>query len=371
VIHLTSAGTVALEGLVITGGFSSSYGGGMMVDGSACSSECTFTNVVFTANSVGNGGMGGGGVCIYGGYTKFVNSAITDNSAAYGYGAGVNIWTFGSNEVLFEGCTIARNLNTGMSGGGVAVERGNVIFRNSDITGNNASVAGAGGLFVSDGVTSLINTNITGNVAATAGGGLITSGGTTTLTTTLITGNHAPTGANVNPIGGLLYYALPTVAGHWLPNADCVANREGCQSWDDDCHTTRKACTLVSGTTANSWQPTVTVGTTTDQCQASRRTTARSPRPPIPPSPPCPSPPPLTLPLPLYLYRRRWPIGRSRATGRRPIARPTPGLATPTASSGSRSTSLLTRRSTCPSPTRAPRATSARTNRSTRSARTA
>ena len=44
----------------------------------------------------------------------------------------------------------------------------------------------------------------------------------------LIRDNSAPTGANVQPEGGALYYSLPTPPGYWLPNSDCVANRQPC-----------------------------------------------------------------------------------------------------------------------------------------------
>ena len=89
------------------------------------------------------------------------------------------------------------------------------------------------------------------------GGGLAVSGGTTTLTTTRIYDNTAPTGANINPTGGILYYALPTVPGSWLPNSDCVANRLPCESWNTACKTA--GCSLKAGTSTDSptpWTPT-------------------------------------------------------------------------------------------------------------------
>ena len=50
---------------------------------------------------------------------------------------------------------------------------------------------------------------------------MVVEGGVVTMTVTLISDNEAPVGANIQPIAGLIYYRLPTVAGHWLPNADC------------------------------------------------------------------------------------------------------------------------------------------------------
>ena len=77
------------------------------------------------------------------------------------------------------------------------------------------------------------------------GGGLFVGGGTTTLTTTRIYDNIAPTGANINPVGGILYYALPTVPGSWLPNSDCVANRLPCEVWNTNCKSA--GCSLKAG----------------------------------------------------------------------------------------------------------------------------
>ena len=88
------------------------------------------------------------------------------------------------------------------------------------------------------------------------GGGLFLAGGTTTLTRTLIYGNAAPTGANIQPSGGLLYYALPVPAGHWLPNSDCVANRLPCDPGPPAGDACRNAdCHLKSGS-APDWTPT-------------------------------------------------------------------------------------------------------------------
>ena len=53
-------------------------------------------------------------------------------------------------------------------------------------------------------------------------------------------------------MGGLWYYNLPTPPGYWLPNADCVANREACQSWEP-CHSL--PCSTLAGTAANGWTP--------------------------------------------------------------------------------------------------------------------
>ena len=82
-------------------------------------------------------------------------------------------------------------------------------------------------------------------------------GGTTTMTTTHIFDNTALTkGANIMPVAGLFYYKLPTPPGFWLPNSECVANREACPQGGagNDCRAT--PCSTLSGTVDNEWTPT-------------------------------------------------------------------------------------------------------------------
>ena len=73
------------------------------------------------------------------------------------------------------------------------------------------------------------------------------------MSTTFLTGNAAPDGANIQPIGGIIYYRLPTPPGYWLPNSDCVANRLPCESWNTACKNVN--CHLLSGS-APDWTPT-------------------------------------------------------------------------------------------------------------------
>ena len=76
------------------------------------------------------------------------------------------------------------------------------------------------------------------------------------MTNVIVHNNTAPTGASMQPVAGLLYYALPTPPGHWLPNADCVANREGCQSWEACSRSPQKEiCATTSGTATDSPSP--------------------------------------------------------------------------------------------------------------------
>ena len=73
----------------------------------------------------------------------------------------------------------------------------------------------------------MTDVNIWGNTATEQGGGYQGGGSTHHLTRVLIKGNTAPTAANILPSGALIYYKLPAVDGHWLPDSDCRAVRAG------------------------------------------------------------------------------------------------------------------------------------------------
>jgi hypothetical protein len=291
-------GTVLLEGLRIT---RAAWGGLTISGGTVTVQDCDIYS------NLGDGA----GVTTTGGTGSFINCNIYSNTAPANAEDGAGFLNYGG-DFTFQNCNIysnsAKAAAPGIGGGVCILNGGNVVFQNCNISScvsqsrpahsPRPSLASAsasstaafsprgpridtrlrrnegnygGGVYIeSDQLVTFENCNIRNNTAVLQGGGLYGANVLVTLTTTLITGNTAPLGmgANVQPLGGVLNYLLPTPPGHWLPNADCVANREGCQDWDDDCHTTREACTLVSGTTANSWQPTVTVGTTTKQCAA-------------------------------------------------------------------------------------------------------
>ena len=79
-----------------------------------------------------------------------------------------------------------------------------------------------------------------------SGGGLYNEGGDVAMQHTLFRDNVAPTGANINPDGGLIFYTLPTPPGYWLPNSACVVNREPCGS-NTDCQQTAAECSVTAG----------------------------------------------------------------------------------------------------------------------------
>ena len=105
------------------------------------------------------------------------------------------------------------------------------------------------------------------------GGGVSVLGGTVIFAShTLLNDNDAQTGANIQPLAGSVYYRLPTAAGYWLPNSECLANRQACDPnaegvVDETCLATRAACSLLSGRPPL-WQPQVPYDNTVFRCTA-------------------------------------------------------------------------------------------------------
>ena len=80
------------------------------------------------------------------------------------------------------------------------------------------------------------------------------------MSTTLIEGNvdeWDPARNNIEIMGGLVYYLLPTPPGYWLPNSECVVNRGPCPSGSsgDACRKSAPVCSVTSGTADNGWTP--------------------------------------------------------------------------------------------------------------------
>jgi hypothetical protein len=277
-------GTVNLVGLDITGGYRQELpgGGGVFIAGGTISFEScniysnaatnfafgggvsindgdvsfTLTNIYKNTADIGvgvhisdgtvtfvssniyenNATNAAGGVFIEGGTTSFIGCNIYSNTAVYSFGGGVNI---GVGTVSFELCNIY--LNRAYNGGGVRVGVGSTAtFTGCNIHGNRAAYCS----YDEEGNYTCLG----------SGGGLYVDDAVMTMTTTLVHGNIAAAGgANVMPVGGELYYKLPTTAGYWLPNADCVVNRAPCESWNQDC--LDASCNTRAGSHPN-WTPT-------------------------------------------------------------------------------------------------------------------
>ena len=72
------------------------------------------------------------------------------------------------------------------------------------------------------------------------------------MTSTLVYSNND---TNVNPAGGVIYYALPAPPGYWLPNSECLVNRLPCNTGAPGDACRAAPCSTTAGTSANSWTP--------------------------------------------------------------------------------------------------------------------
>jgi len=133
----------------------------------------------------------GGGVLNQGSIVIFVNSTLRDNMASLGGG----LFNDGGN-VTFDHSTISNNTASSQGGGIVNTAFGTITFRESTVS-QNTSVSDGGGIFNEDGSLTLIASTVDNNTADSGGG--ILNGGTLTMTNSTVSGNFAGTGSG----GGL------------------------------------------------------------------------------------------------------------------------------------------------------------------------
>ena len=236
---------------------SSGYGGGLSVilmasgwRGRELAARVTLTRCTVR----GNRAVSGGGLLAYSGTVVLSDSVVCNNS--------VTALAVCRSRAQYRG----RDFDAcGFGGGVVAFGRPhypvNVELTSSTVEDNVAAIGGA--LVVFSGEVVMTDCRIEANHAFVEGGGLRMMDGTVSFTTTLVRTNTAPIGANLQVSGGFLYYALPIVPGHWLPNSNCVANRMPCDGFSidvdeaDACVATARACSLRSGSQADGWRPVI------------------------------------------------------------------------------------------------------------------
>ncbi len=207
-VYLAPTGAkVALENLTITGGGAT---GGLTAGVYGTGQNLTLTNCVLTGNTASNGV----GAISVNGYASGVASltmrgcTISDNKGTTSGGITANT----NSSLLVENSTIARNVSTGNSGGGIRLSGtagiGGFIVRNSTITANSAVTAGGGiGLSSVTGTAVIQNCTITANVLtsalAGAGGGGVgrLNSGTIALTSCIVSGNTSTVGPDVGSSG--------------------------------------------------------------------------------------------------------------------------------------------------------------------------
>jgi CSLREA domain-containing protein len=170
---LDNLGTTTLTSCTISGN-SATYGGGIMNDGGTTKlTNCTISGNSATGSLYSNGG----GLENFQGTATLTNCTVSSNSAAQ-YGGGIFA---DSGTTALANCTISGN--SGYYGGGMAVGPfGAGKLTNCTFSGNSAQFGG--GLFVAtyltfygsyDGSAALTNCTVSGN-SSFAGGGLYNQG---------------------------------------------------------------------------------------------------------------------------------------------------------------------------------------------------
>jgi hypothetical protein len=211
---LQVGGTVTLDHVVLSGNRAAGPGGAIRL---AFGSFLTLRNSVLTGNTSGNSG---GAIYMFNGSLLMENSALSNNTSTGGNGgalyffgtasatppAGFTPNTLVVRNSMIEGNTVAT------TGGGITALNlfGTLLVQNSIVSGNTAGTNG-GGVFANYGSVTLQNTTVTANtagipsgtVSTSSGGGVAITGGTGTLRVqnSTIVGNTA-LGAAANTGGG-------------------------------------------------------------------------------------------------------------------------------------------------------------------------
>ena len=208
---------VVLEGLTITGGFSSADGGA--IDGSAISGvrNLTISDSTISRNSA----SGNGGAIATGSINNLISisgSTISGNSASGDGGAIVT--RFGDINISLS--TFSGN-SAGRNGGGIN-SSGIVKVDKSNFAGNIAGRSG-GGLY-SHGMT-LWFSNISNNQAAEQGGGVYTFG-TTAILNSIINNNKTDgSGGGIHVIGGFFEQNKAVIANTTISGNTAKGNGGG------------------------------------------------------------------------------------------------------------------------------------------------
>jgi hypothetical protein len=188
VFELTGNASVTMSRIIVTGGATETWGGGLFVTEG---STLTTRNATITGNVTANIG---GGVFVYtpdmerSGFFAY-ETVINDNSA--NSGGGFCSWLA---DVLLEACMIAGNTSSVGSGGAVMIGNGTATMACTTVRGNTANTYGGGILLYSGAVLTVVDSEISENTAAAgAGGGIYMNTATLTAYQARIDHNIAAT----------------------------------------------------------------------------------------------------------------------------------------------------------------------------------
>ncbi|MEM9059090.1 MAG: choice-of-anchor Q domain-containing protein [Pseudomonadota bacterium] len=195
---------LTLDGLVITGGYSTVAGGGlrfsMIAGGNGVIRNSVITGNTSTSSGGGvhaygnltvedtvfsmNAGLAGGGLSFIDGSVTILRSAFTDNTATSGNGGGAFL-----NDATVVDSTFSGN-TAGNRGGGLFAQ--DTILVNTTVADNTAGTGG--GIAYSYGLK-LFNTTVTNNSATTIGGVAgVGKSGMIDLNNSIILGNQSANG---------------------------------------------------------------------------------------------------------------------------------------------------------------------------------
>ena len=207
---------LTLTGLTITGGRSTTDGGGsgvqfyranLILNESVVSGNSvmfssggaiyTRTGSVYLYDSTVSdnvGDRGGGGISTSSGDVFLMNSIVSDNTinVALNRSSGGGIRTT-SGRVTLTGSTVSGNSTNGY-GGGISTGSGYVVLTDSTVSGNRSSYGDGGGIYTNDGFVSLTDSRVSNNISNDHGGGIYSRSGTVSLTSSTVSGNTATTG---------------------------------------------------------------------------------------------------------------------------------------------------------------------------------
>lgn len=249
-------GVVTITDTQITSNVASRAGGGIednsVATGTvAIGNSITLTRVVLDRNNAGvvtpgRGGAlfsspgNGGGLHVTGAGNVSITQSTVDRNIAANEGGG--LWN-STGMMTIDASTISGNASG--DGGGIFNDSatGDIVLKNSTISGNRANGAGntsgaGGGLRTEGGNVTLTSVTV-GMNTATRGGGLSVAGGVVAIGSSIVAGNTAPTDANImgsivnsgnNVIGGAARLAPlannggPTMTHALLPGSLALNN---------------------------------------------------------------------------------------------------------------------------------------------------
>lgn len=204
VFRVLSNTVVTMDGIGVTGGYSSGSGGGIVNYG---------TLSIRHSSVEGNTAAAGGGIFSGGGNLAVTESLIDGNRTINGPGGGIYSQ---SGTVSVVSSTLSRNWAHN-NGGAICNSGGAITVKNSVLVGNATYYAG-GGIYNQNADLVVTNSTIAGNSARNLGGGIYSTDGSrqTTLYNSILAGNVASSAPDV-------YVKLVTLsASHTL-----IANGEG------------------------------------------------------------------------------------------------------------------------------------------------